>query len=75
MVRGLEQKICLYANNVLLLVAAPEVIIPRLMSKLKDFGTYSGFKLNVQKKQILSCNYTPQKDMLNEFDFKWTSGN
>ena len=43
------------------------------MSALKDFGTYSGYKLNVQKTQILSYICTPQKDMLNEFDFKWTS--
>ncbi len=31
-VRGLEQNICLYADDVLLFVATPEVSIPRLMS-------------------------------------------
>ncbi len=31
-VRGLEQKICLYADDVLLFVVTPEVSIPRLMS-------------------------------------------
>lgn len=69
MVRGLEQKICLYADNVLLLITVPETSIPRLMSTLKEFGTYSGYKLNVQKTQILSYSYSPQKDMLNRFDF------
>ena len=73
MVRGLEQKICLYADDVLLFITTPEVSIPRLMSSLKDFGAYSGYKLNVQKTQTLSYNYSPQKDMLNRFNFKWTS--
>ncbi len=72
-VRGLEQNICLYADDVLLFVATPEVSIPRLMSILKKFGTYSGYKRNVQKTQILSFNYTPQRNMLNRFKFKWNS--
>ena len=54
MIRGLEQKICLYADDVLLFITTPEVSIPRLMSSLKDFGTYSGYKLNVQKTQTLT---------------------
>lgn len=72
-VRGLEQKICLYAEDVFLFVAGPEVSIPRLMSILKKFGTYSGYKLNVQKTQILSYNYTPQNVMLSRFKFNWNS--
>lgn len=72
-IRGLEQKICLYADDVQLFVASPEVSIPRLMSILKKFGTYSGYKLNIQKTQILSFNYTPQRNILNRFKFKWNS--
>lgn len=45
-------------TDVLLTVAAPEVRIPRLLSLLNDFRTYSGYKL--------SYNYTRQKDRLNK---------
>lgn len=69
----MEQKICLYADHVLLFAMVPEVSIPGMMSTWKEFGTYSGYKLNVEKTQILSFNYTPQKDMLNRFNFKWNS--
>lgn len=71
-IRGMEQKSCLYADDVLLFATAPEVSIPGMMSTFKEFGTYS-YKLNIQKTQILSFNYTPHKDMLNRFNFKWNS--
>lgn len=38
-VRGMEQKICLYADYVLLLATAPEVSIPGIMSTLNEFET------------------------------------
>lgn len=32
-----------------------------LMSFLTEYGSYSGYKLNVQKTQVLSFNHTPPK--------------
>ncbi len=43
-VRKLEQKIYLYADDLMLLVTEPEISIPRLMFSLKEFVTYSGYK-------------------------------
>lgn len=73
MIKDSEQEICLYADDVLCLITAPETSIPKLLSGLKEFPTYSGYKLNVQKTQILSYNYAPQKDILNRINSGWDS--
>lgn len=73
-IRDMEQKICLYGDDVFLFAKEPEISIPGLMSTLKEFGIYSCNKLNIQKTQILSFIYTNEKDMLNRFNFmEWNS--
>lgn len=74
-VRDSEQKIYLYADDVLLTVSAPEVSIPGLMYLLKDVRTYSQYTLNVQKTHILVLSYSqnPQKDIISRFNFKLSS--
>ena len=43
-----DNRAVVLTDDVLIPITAPEVSIPRLMSTLKDFGTYSGYNLNVQ---------------------------
>uniref|UniRef100_A0A3Q3G6M4 Reverse transcriptase domain-containing protein n=1 Tax=Labrus bergylta TaxID=56723 RepID=A0A3Q3G6M4_9LABR len=46
---GAENKICLYADDVLVIMKNPESGIPLLMDILKKYGQYSGYTLNIQK--------------------------
>ena len=50
-IRGEEHKICMFADDVLLFLASPESSIPKLMSLLKTYNSYSGYKLNIPKTQ------------------------
>ena len=44
-----EQKMALFADDVLIYLMQPIVSLPSLMLTLKDFGLLSGYKLNVKK--------------------------
>ena len=66
-----EHKLCLFADDVLVTLSNPETSLPKLMSCLETYGTYSGYKLNIDKTQVLSFNYTPGKSILNKYNFKW----
>ena len=43
---GMEHKVLLYADDLLLYVHNPESGIPHIMSILNSFRTFSGYKLN-----------------------------
>ena len=66
-----EYKISLFADDILLTLGSPENSLPKLMSVLSTFGTYSGYKLNTHKTQLLTYNYTPSSGLRSKFDFKW----
>ncbi len=62
----------LYADDVLIYLASPSNSLPELMNLLERFGRYSGYKLNMQKTQILAFNYTPPRQIRERFRFSWT---
>lgn len=66
-----EHKACLYADDVLLTLSNPSVSLPNLLSLLKEFGTYSGYKLNLQKTQVISFNYKPSLETQKISKFNW----
>lgn len=68
---GVENKICLYADDVLVTLKNPESGVPVLMNILGMYGRYSGYVLNVQKTQVLSFNYTPSQELLKKYTFNW----
>lgn len=71
MINEMEHKIALYADDVLIYLRDPNIGLPVLMDSLEMYGQYSGYKLNVQKTQILSYNYNPSLTIKNEYGFKW----
>lgn len=73
MIRGEEHKICMFADDVLLFITSPDSSIPKLMSLLKEYNLYSGYKLNIQKTQTLTFNYIPHPDIKGKYNFKWDS--
>lgn len=58
-----EQKIALYADNVLLYLSNPEQSIQALLEFMDTFGTYSGYRLNISKTQTMSFNYSPSTEL------------
>jgi hypothetical protein len=44
-----EQKVSLYADDLLLFISNPDISLPRALSVLKKFGSISGYKLNLGK--------------------------
>lgn len=67
-----EYKICLYADDVLLTLSNPKVSLPKLLSLLKEFGSYSGYKLNLYKTQTFTFNLKPSENFYRTCKFKLT---
>ena len=61
---GTEYKTSLFAGDVLMTMSVPEKSIPKLMSLLELFGTYSGYKLNTNKSQILFLLLFPLRPLM-----------
>ena len=66
-----QYKICAYADDILVTLTSPSASLPKLLSLLKEFGSYSGYKLNLHKTQTLTFNYEPQESIYKTFQFKW----
>ncbi len=66
-----QHKICLYADDIVLTLINPNVSLPKLISLLQEFGSYSGYKLNLNKTQTITFNYKPQDNINRICNFKW----
>uniref|UniRef100_A0A3B5R1I6 Reverse transcriptase domain-containing protein n=1 Tax=Xiphophorus maculatus TaxID=8083 RepID=A0A3B5R1I6_XIPMA len=68
---GGEQKLALFADDLLLVMSHPNLVLPKLMKILSDFGLYSGYKVNVNKTQVLTVNYDPPAEIKNCYKWEW----
>lgn len=66
-----EHKACLYADDILLTLSNPNVSLSSLLSLLIEFGTFSRYKLNLQKTQVISFNYQPSAEIQEKSKFNW----
>lgn len=51
---GLEQRISLYADDIILFISNPTTSLPRVLSCIKEFGVIS--KLNIDKSELFPLN-------------------
>lgn len=62
-INGMEHKISLFADDVMIYLAEPKKHFTNLMQVLEQFNEYARYKLNVTKTQILMFNCKPNKDL------------
>lgn len=67
---GSVHKVSLYADDMLLYISDPLVSLPKALNLLKDFGKISGYKINIQKSEIMPVNDAANSIALNSFSFK-----
>ena len=74
-VGGVEYKISLYADDVLVTIMDPDIGLPRLMKMLETYsmGIYSGYVLNIHKTQVMTFKYSPMQELIAKYDFNWHS--
>ncbi len=53
---GVEYRLSLYADDLLLYISDPVLSIPHIIHALKRFGTLSGYKLNFGKSECYPVN-------------------
>lgn len=68
---GVENKICLYTDDVLITLKYPESGVLLLVNIMGMYGRYSGYALNVQKTLVLTFNYAPFQELTDKHQFNW----
>lgn len=66
-----EHKLALFADDVLVYITKPNLTFPKLMTGLENYGALSGYKLNVQKTQVLTFNFCPSSSLVGKYNLKW----
>ena len=66
-------KLAFFADDLLIYADQPTLTVPSLMETLEEFGALSGYRLNVDKTQVISFNYSPPPNLVGKYDLKWDS--
>lgn len=61
-------KISLYGDDVLLFISQPQVTIPQLLDKINSFGTFSGYRINWNKSELMPV-HVQNIGLLHNFPF------
>ncbi len=68
-----QHKITLYADDVLIVLTEPEISTPALIETINVFSTFSGYRINFSKSEVMplgSLKQIPQNP--SPFPFKWS---
>lgn len=66
-----EQELALFADDVLVSLSNPTESLPELMSVLDEYGSYSGYKFNKKKTQVLSFHFDPPQHLRSRYHLDW----
>ena len=67
---GIEHKVSLYADDLLLYVSNLSTSIPAALKSLATFGSISGYKLNLSKSELFPLNAAARAYPTHSFPFK-----
>lgn len=68
---GREHKLACYADDVITYLSHPTHSLPKLMLALAEYGELSGYKVNVNKTQVLAYNYDPPEEIKSQYTWSW----
>lgn len=66
-----EQKLSLFADDLLLTIANPTQTLPKFMEMIEIYGSLSGYKININKTQVLTLNYSPPNRIRSLYRWNW----
>ena len=58
----------MFTDDVLIFLSQPSTSLPVLMSSMDMFGKLSGYKINIQKTQVLTFNFNPPYDLVTKYN-------
>lgn len=67
---GQEHKLSLYTDDLLLYVSDPLGSLPHAFTIFNNFGSISGYKLNIHKSELLKINSKAKNILFDNFHFK-----
>ena len=70
---GTSHKFSAYADDVVLFISKPKDSIPPLLSLIKEFGTFSGYRINWSKSELMSLSQMTDRPYLESTPFKIVS--
>ncbi|CAI5656797.1 unnamed protein product [Oreochromis niloticus] len=70
---GTEYRVALYADDLLLYVTNPTIHLSSIMKILLNFGSFSGYKINIQKSECFSINPAAQELRQTDLNFHLAS--
>jgi len=65
-----EHKMLMYADDILLLIKDPLVLIPNVLSTIESFSKISGYEMNWQKSECMPISRGCIISMVDSFQFK-----
>ena len=65
-----EYKSALFADDVLIYLLHPTQSLPKLMNLLDQYGKDTGYKLNIQKTQVIT-HLNPPNRIKSKYKMKW----
>ncbi len=66
-----EQKLLLYADDILAVVSEPLTSLPHLMNTIKSFSKLSGYSINWSKSEAMPLSRSCISSMVEKFNFRW----
>ena len=66
---GIEHRVSLYADDLLLYVSLPTTCASKIVSFLEEFGSFSGYKLNLQKSECFQLFSPVTSRLMPSFPF------
>lgn len=70
-IRQNPEVVTLFADDIITYLQNPDMLLPELMSTLKEFGALSGYNLNITKTQVLTINYSSCNSIKQNYKLKW----
>ena len=70
-IAGANHKLSMYADDIIIFLSDPEQSIEALINVIGEFGTISGYALNVNKSEVMIMGGTISDELKHKYTFHW----